>query len=58
MLTYQTLGQLTNAIVGDVETPREMLEALEDVDLDAAEELAPENHRDLPRARKILRAML
>lgn len=58
VFTYQTLGQLTHAVVGDTETPREMLEALTDLDLDAAEELRPENHRDLPRAREILAALL
>jgi hypothetical protein len=57
VLTYQTLGQLTHAVTGDTRTPREMLEALSDLDLDAAEDLRPENHRDLPRAQKILAAL-
>jgi hypothetical protein len=57
VFSYQTLGQLTHAVTGDTRTPRAMLDALDDIDLDAAADLRPENHRDLPRAREILGAM-
>lgn len=57
VLNYQTLGQLSHALSKDRETPRQMLEALDSIDLDAAEDFAPENRRDLPRAREILRSL-
>jgi len=54
VLNYQTLGQLAWIERRDRATVREMREAVEKLDLDAEPLLAPENHRDRPRALRIL----
>ena len=57
VLAYQTLGEVMYAIRGDRTTAREMLAAIEMLDVDADPNLAPENRRDRPRAIRILEAI-
>jgi tetratricopeptide (TPR) repeat protein len=54
VLTHQTLGQLAFAANGDRATAAEMFDRIDAMDLDATPNLAPENHRDAPRARELL----
>ena len=54
VLTHQTLGQLAFAADGDRETAAEMLKCIDELDLDADENLAPENQHDSSRARGLL----
>ncbi len=54
VLTHQTLGQLAFAADGDRETAAEMLKCIDELDLDADENLAPENQHDSSRARELL----
>lgn len=58
VLTCQTLGEVAYHVRKDRGTAREMLDLIGQLDLDAAPNLAPENHRDLPRARQKLQALL
>jgi hypothetical protein len=54
VLTHQTLGQLAYSAHRDRATAAEMLEQIAAIDLDATPNLAPENHRDAPRAIELL----
>lgn len=54
---YQTLGQVMHALRGDRATAREMLEAVEGLDLGTHPALLPENTRDRPRAVGLLSAI-
>ena len=54
VLTHQTLAELAWQEKRDRDTVARMRQAIEDLDLDADAHLAPDNHRDLPRARAAL----
>ena len=57
-LTLQTLGQVAHCFRKDRRTVREMLERLDRLDPDECPNLAPENQRDLSRARERLEALV
>jgi len=57
VLTHQTLAELAFASDGNRRVAAEMLEGIDALDLDANEELAPENHLDRERAIDKLKAI-
>ena len=54
VLTHQTLAELAWQEKSDRDTVARMKQAIEEIDLDADPYLAPDNHRDQARARKVL----